>query len=135
MILVFWSLGNPEPFLNAIVPTLGYTLSTLSMEWMKGLFMKNSFYGIEIRSSSIDNKGIFAAKDFKKGDIIIRWDISHKLTDEEYQKLSKEEKRYVANINNEHIVNQVPAKFVNHSCDANTSVIDYCDVANRDISK
>jgi len=40
MILVFWSLGNPEPFLNAIVPTLGYTLSTLSMEWVKRLFLK-----------------------------------------------------------------------------------------------
>ena len=40
MILVFWSLGNTEPFLNAIVPTLGYTLSTLSMEWMKRLFLK-----------------------------------------------------------------------------------------------
>lgn len=40
MILVFSSLGNTEPFLNAIVPTLGYTLSTLSMEWMKRLFLK-----------------------------------------------------------------------------------------------
>lgn len=39
MILVFWSLGNTEPFLNAIVPTLGYTLSTLSMERMKKLFL------------------------------------------------------------------------------------------------
>jgi hypothetical protein len=41
MILVFWSLGNTEPFLNAIVPTLGYTLSTLSMEWMKKVFIKS----------------------------------------------------------------------------------------------
>lgn len=39
MILVFWSLDNPEPLLNAIVPTLGYTLSTLSMEWMKKYFL------------------------------------------------------------------------------------------------
>ena len=35
MVLVFWSLGNPEPVTNVIVPTLGYTLSTLSMGWMK----------------------------------------------------------------------------------------------------
>lgn len=41
MILVFWSLGNDAPFLNAVVPTLGYTLSTLSMGWMKKIFLKN----------------------------------------------------------------------------------------------
>jgi hypothetical protein len=41
MILVFSSLGNDHPFLNAIVPTLGYALSTLSMEWAKTLFLKN----------------------------------------------------------------------------------------------
>jgi len=40
MILVFWSLGNDRPLLNAIIPTLGYTLSTLSMGWVKTLFLK-----------------------------------------------------------------------------------------------
>ena len=39
MILVFSSLGNDRPFLNAIVPTLGYILSTLSMGWMKKVFL------------------------------------------------------------------------------------------------
>ena len=39
MILVFWSLGNDAPFSNAIVPTLGYTLSTLSMGWVKKIFL------------------------------------------------------------------------------------------------
>jgi SET domain-containing protein len=105
------------------------------MEWIKRMFVKNSFDGIEIWKSQINKKGVFATKDFKKGDIIIRWDVSHKLSKEEYEKLSKEEKQYVANINNEYIVNQIPAKFVNHSCDANTSVKDYCDIAIRDIKK
>ena len=40
MILVFSSLGNSSPFLNAMVPTLGYTLSTLSTEWMRNIFLK-----------------------------------------------------------------------------------------------
>ncbi len=39
MILAFWALGNEKPFLNAIIPTLGYTLSTLSMERVKNLFL------------------------------------------------------------------------------------------------
>ena len=39
MILVFSSLGNSSPFLNAIIPTLGYILSTLSMGWMQKLFL------------------------------------------------------------------------------------------------
>jgi hypothetical protein len=41
MILIFWSLGNTEPLINAIVPTFGYTLSTLSMGWMKKIFLKH----------------------------------------------------------------------------------------------
>lgn len=41
MILVFWSLGNDAPFLNAIVPTLGYSLSTLSLAWLKKWFLKS----------------------------------------------------------------------------------------------
>lgn len=41
MILVFWSLGNDRPLSNAIVPTIGYTLTTLSMGWMKRLFLKS----------------------------------------------------------------------------------------------
>jgi hypothetical protein len=44
MILVFFSLGNNSPFLNAIVPTFGYMLSTLSMGWIKRLFLKKMWY-------------------------------------------------------------------------------------------
>lgn len=40
MILVFWSLDNDSPFLNAIVPTLGYTLSTLSLSWLRKSFLQ-----------------------------------------------------------------------------------------------
>lgn len=40
MIIVFFSLGNNSPFTNAIIPTLGYTLSTLSMGWIKKWFLK-----------------------------------------------------------------------------------------------
>ncbi|MBP9779872.1 hypothetical protein KBD33_04615 [Candidatus Gracilibacteria bacterium] len=41
MVLIFLSLGNDKPLINAIIPTLGYTLSTLSMRWIKKLFLKS----------------------------------------------------------------------------------------------
>ena len=40
MLILLWSLGNPSPFLSVIIPTLGYILSILSMEWMERLFLK-----------------------------------------------------------------------------------------------
>ncbi len=35
MIILFCSIGSQEPFSNALVPTLGYFLSTLSLEWIR----------------------------------------------------------------------------------------------------
>ncbi len=32
---VFWSIGSPNPFLNALIPTTGYYLSTLSLPIVK----------------------------------------------------------------------------------------------------
>jgi hypothetical protein len=40
MILVFWKLGNTAPFQNAIVPTLGFILSTQSLPFIKHWWIK-----------------------------------------------------------------------------------------------
>ncbi len=34
-VFFMWRIGVPEPFLNALVPTGGYVLSTLSLTWVK----------------------------------------------------------------------------------------------------
>jgi SET domain-containing protein len=86
-----------------------------------------------VKNSKIHGKGVYAAKDFKKGEIVLRWDLSNKLTKEQVEKLSKEDKKYVAYFNNEYILMQPPARYVNHSCDSNTYSKDFCDVAKRDI--
>ena len=39
MVLIFSGLKNSAPFTSAIIPTLGYTLSTLSMSWIKNLWL------------------------------------------------------------------------------------------------
>ena len=90
---------------------------------------------IMIKKSKIGGKGIFAGRDFKKGEIIIKWDISHQLTPEEVKKLPEAEKRYIANLEGKYILMQPPAKYVNHSCDANSYADNFCDIAKRHIRK
>jgi SET domain-containing protein len=89
---------------------------------------------IIIKDSEIDGKGVFAKRDFKEGEIIIDWaDCSEKLTKEQFDKLSEDEKRYVSFVDEVCVLMKSPAKYVNHSCDANTYVVDFCDVAKKDI--
>ncbi len=41
IVLFFFFAGLPKPFLNAIVPTLGFLLSTLSVSYFKELWIKH----------------------------------------------------------------------------------------------
>lgn len=90
---------------------------------------------IIVKSSKIHGKGVFAARYFKKGEIVIKWDTSHTLTTGEVKKLKASEKKYVAYLNGKYILMQPPARYVNHSCNANTHAHNFCDIANRDIKK
>lgn len=38
---VFWAIGVNSPLINAIIPTLGYLLSTQSMPKLKSIWMQN----------------------------------------------------------------------------------------------
>jgi len=40
VVLFFFFAELPKPFLNAIVPTLGFILSTLSVSYFKNVWMK-----------------------------------------------------------------------------------------------
>jgi SET domain-containing protein len=88
-----------------------------------------------IKRSPIEGKGAFAARDFKRGDVVIRWDVSHQLAPEEAERLPESAKRYVVRFKGKRILMRSPAKYVNHSCDANTYADDFCDIAKRDIRK
>jgi SET domain-containing protein len=92
-------------------------------------FMQN----IVVKKSSINGKGVFTKRNIKKGEIVIRWDTSHQLTATEAKKLKN--KKYLARVGRKYFLMQPPAKFVNHSCEANTFVKNYCDVAKRNILK
>lgn len=90
---------------------------------------------VYIKKSNIHGMGVFADRDFKKGEVILHWDTTNFVSDDEYNKASYEEKRYITFLDNKHIRMQEPEKFVNHSCSSNTAAKNYCDVALRDIKK
>ena len=89
--------------------------------------------GIEIKASSIEGVGVFARREFKTGEIVLRWDVSRVIDKEEAASLSETEKRYTHPCGGRVLVVQPPERYVNHSCDNNTEVRNFCDVAIRDI--
>lgn len=87
-----------------------------------------------VKSSSINGKGVFAAKDFKKGEVVLHWDTSNLITKEEFEKKTDKEKTNIFLVNNKYGIMAEPEKYANHSCNANTTTKNFCDIAIRDIS-
>ena len=91
---------------------------------------------IIVKKSKIHGLGIFAARDFKKGEIVIKWSSHKEINREDIKKLSEEEKQHISYINGKYILVPLEA-WVNHSCDPNV----YLDkkhfsyVAKRNIKK
>lgn len=91
---------------------------------------------IIVKNSKIEGKGVFANRNFKKGEIVIKYDTSVLLTKDEVDKLPQSEKKYVSYFNDgKYILHQPPARYANHSCDANTCAKEIGDIAIRDIKK
>ncbi|MFA6271635.1 MAG: SET domain-containing protein [Patescibacteria group bacterium] len=89
---------------------------------------------IIVKESKINNKGVFAGRDFKKGEIVLPWQANTILTMEEVKKLPPEERHYIANFKDGQFLHQQePERYVNHSCDPNTESGENCDIAIRDI--
>lgn len=93
---------------------------------------------IIVKESKIHGKGVFANRDFKKGEVVIKYNLKP-LTKEEFENLPEKEKHYTDFHDGSYWLFQIPERYVNHSCDANTKqVINQeikCDVAIRDIKK
>jgi len=90
---------------------------------------------VVVTKSKIEGKGVFAGRKFRKGEIILIWDTSHELTFEQAKKLRGKDIQYLNYFKGKCIMMQRPERFVNHSCNANTTAINFCDVAKRDIDK
>jgi SET domain-containing protein len=98
------------------------------------MLLTENMVDIIVKKSKISRLGVFANRDFKKGEIVLRQ--NPKLLDKDnLDKLSKEEKNYVSFNNDKVYLMQPPERYVNHSCEDNTISQDDCDIALRDIQK
>ncbi|MBN2422374.1 SET domain-containing protein [Candidatus Woesearchaeota archaeon] len=88
-----------------------------------------------VKDSKIQGRGVFADKDFKKGDIVMKWDASMILTEKEAKKIPARYKKYLVFFKGKYIMAQYPEKYLNHSCEPNTKEGNLCDIAIRDIKK
>lgn len=87
---------------------------------------------LSIKLSLIHGKGVFADKDFKRGETVIDWKpCTMKLTQKEMDNLHPFERKFVSN----NTLLQSPNRFLNHSCNNNIKVVNGKDVAVRDIAK
>ncbi|HBI16859.1 MAG: hypothetical protein UR60_C0015G0018 [Candidatus Moranbacteria bacterium GW2011_GWF2_34_56] len=87
-----------------------------------------------VKDSLINGKGVFATKNFKEGEVVLHWDISHLITKEEFEKKTDQEKTNIFLMDDRYGIMAEPEKYANHSCNANTTAKNFYDIAKRDIS-
>lgn len=88
-----------------------------------------------VKKSKIEGIGVFANRNFKKGETIFEWgDIA--LTNEELNGLSEKDRKIAFFYKGKHHLQKTPARYINHSCDPNTKVVNgSSDVAIKEIKK
>lgn len=96
---------------------------------------QESYGSVVVHHSRINKRGVFAAQDFKKGEIVIAWNHTRKITETEYNALPAEERHYIEILDDgTYLLVGKPERYVNHSCDPNTAPdVNGNDVAIRDI--
>lgn len=89
---------------------------------------------VVVKKSKISGLGIFAARSFRKGDLVIQWGSHRELSKEDLERLPAKEKEHVSFIENMYVL-VPPEGWVNHSCDPNVRLDNFCYLAKRDIKK
>ena len=89
---------------------------------------------VVIGKGKIFGKGVFAKRDFKKGEIVIKYNLVP-LTKKEYDSLSEMEKNFCHTYSRQIYIYSSPERYVNHSSKPNTiqDIKNQCDIAIRDI--
>lgn len=98
---------------------------------MKDLVIKKSKIG------QFDNgKGVFADRDFKKGEVVIKYNLKL-LTKKESEDLHEDEKEFTHTHYGKIYLYREPERYINHSPNPNTiqDLKNKCDIAKRNIKK
>jgi len=94
----------------------------------------SSSENVVVKVSDIHGHGLFAAKEIKSGEIVVRWN-KRELSEYEYASLTQIEKTYIDIQGSKIFLMGEPERYVNHSCVPNTISGQNCDIASRDIKK
>ncbi len=87
---------------------------------------------VVVKRSDIHGLGIFAAKNFRKDAVVIKWNSHRELSKQDVEALSKADREHVSFIDGKYVL--VPANgWVNHSCEPNVRLENFCYVAKKDI--
>ncbi len=91
---------------------------------------------INIGEGKLVGKGVYAARNFKKDEIVIKYKLKP-LTKEEFENLPQSEKEFTHTHHGVIHLYSEPERYVNHSENPNTwqDLENFCDVALCDIAK
>ena len=89
---------------------------------------------IIIKDSPIEGKGIFAARDIVKGELITHWNVAGSYSKEEVGKLTFDQRKRATPLGDGKFgLITEPACFMNHSCEPNIISKDQADFAAMNI--
>lgn len=88
-----------------------------------------------IKKSKIHGKGVFAGRNFKKGEVVLKWDLDTTIARKDIPKLPPKIRKNIYFYKGKYIVPSSPGIYLNHSCEANTIAKNASDIAKKDILK
>lgn len=89
-----------------------------------------------VRKSDIGGSGVFAAKEFEEGEVVVPWVAEKILQEHELESLTPAEQECVSKMDSgTYILFAEPARCVNHSCNPNTVAKDNANIATRRIQE
>ncbi|MBI4452731.1 SET domain-containing protein [Candidatus Woesearchaeota archaeon] len=90
---------------------------------------------VTVQNSKIEGKGVFAGRNFRKGETVMKWDTSIVFIKRDALKVLLNKRKYLVVSNGMYLLAQYPEKYLNHSCMPNTLEKNHYDIALRNIRK